>query len=47
MAFQTPAEQRANGGLIGNFAEITYRNGDIDLVWEALIPGKSTVVIVD
>ena len=26
---------------------IRLRNGDIDLVWEALIPGKSTVVIVD
>ena len=26
---------------------IRLRNGDVDLVWEALVPNKSTVVIVD
>ena len=31
VAFQTPAELRGDGGLIGNFAEITYHNGDISL----------------
>jgi hypothetical protein len=35
VAFQTPAEQRSNGGLIGNFAEITYQNGDISLTRNA------------
>ena len=46
LAFQTPSEQRANGGLIGNFAEITYRNGDIELTrnerdseWNVASPG--------
>lgn len=46
VAFQTPSEQRANGGLIGNFAEITYRNGDIELTrnqrdsdWNKANPG--------
>jgi len=35
VAFQTPAEQRGDGGLIGNFAEITYTNGDISLTRNA------------
>ena len=35
LAFQTPAELRSNGGLIGNFAEITYQNGDISLTRNA------------
>ena len=35
VAFQTPAELRSNGGLIGNFAEITYQNGDISLTRNA------------
>lgn len=46
VAFQTPSEQRANGGLIGNFAEITYSNGDIELTrnqrdsdWNRANPG--------
>ena len=35
VAFQTPAELRGDGGLIGNFAEITYENGDISLTRNA------------
>jgi hypothetical protein len=35
VAFQTPAELRSDGGLIGNFAEITYSNGDISLTRNA------------
>ena len=35
VAFQTPAELRADGGLIGNFAEITYHDGDISLTRNA------------
>lgn len=35
VAFQTPAELRASGGLIGNFAEVTFRNGDIELTRNA------------
>lgn len=31
LVFQTPAEQRANGGVIGNVAELTYRDGVIEL----------------
>ena len=35
VAFQTPAELRGDGGLIGNFAEIAYQNGDISLTRNA------------
>ena len=35
VAFQTPAELRSDGGLIGNFAEITYHDGDISLTRNA------------
>lgn len=35
VAFQTPAELRASGGLIGNFAEVAYSNGAVDLVRNA------------
>jgi hypothetical protein len=35
VAFQTPAELRSDGGLIGNFAEITYHEGDISLTRNA------------
>jgi hypothetical protein len=31
VAFETPAEQRASGGIIGNFAIITFTNGHLDL----------------
>jgi hypothetical protein len=32
VAFQTPAEQRANGGIIGSFAEIEFAGGRLELV---------------
>lgn len=32
VAFQTPAEERANGGIIGNFAVVSFTNGRFDLV---------------
>ncbi|MFI5053990.1 MAG: DUF4012 domain-containing protein, partial [Acidimicrobiia bacterium] len=31
VAFETPAEQRASGGIIGNFAIITFTDGHLDL----------------
>jgi hypothetical protein len=31
VAFQTPAEQRAGGGIIGNYAIVTFANGAFDL----------------
>lgn len=31
VAFQTPAEQRAGGGIIGNYAIVTFDNGAFDL----------------
>jgi hypothetical protein len=32
VAFQTPAEQRANGGIIGSYAEIEFAGGRLELV---------------
>lgn len=32
VVFQNPAEQRANGGVIGNLAELAYRDGAIELL---------------
>ena len=35
VAFQNPAEQRADGGVIGNFAVVSYRDGHVELVRNA------------
>jgi hypothetical protein len=32
LAFQTPSEQRASGGIIGNFAELAFTNGHLEKV---------------
>jgi len=32
VAFQTPSEERANGGIIGNYAVVSFTNGSFDLV---------------